>query len=121
MKSLKFKVLGKDWKAKFLKDKAFIKKFNKEDSATTVFKEKTAYFNLSDFSTETIGHELFHVLLEEAGYYSVRLDQDRFEELVCELFGKHGEELSGIKWKIYYHVVPVELPDLEPELFLEGT
>lgn len=121
MKAYHFKVLGKDWKAKFLKDKAFAKKHDKESSATVIHNEKTVYFNLGHFSDETVGHELFHIYLEEVGYYSVRLEQEKFEELVCELFGKHGDEMLKNKWNIYNYVKNDGKEFTQPQTELMGA
>ena len=112
MKSFKFKVLGKSWKAKFLKSRAFYKRFNEKDIAVCEPHEKVIYYNLDYFSEETVRHELTHAFFDEMGYNALELNKSDSEDFSCELVAKHSAEILKLAREVFEHVKdihPVEL------------
>ncbi len=104
MKQYKFKVLNKDWTAKFLKTKAFYKTFEEDCTASAEIEDRIVWFNLDKFNEEVVRHELTHAYLEEMAYNSLTLDKEQNEEFTCELVGKHGRDLVEIGLSIFNHV-----------------
>ncbi len=78
-------ILGHKWKARLLKGKW---PYHEQDLAIALPDKKEIHFR--SMSYETVVHELTHAYVEEICIGAVKLGSDQLEEIMCELFAKHG-------------------------------
>ncbi len=64
-----------------------------QDIALILPDKKELHFRSGPLSYETIVHELTHAYVEEICIGAVKLSAEQLEEIMCELFAKHGQTI----------------------------
>ena len=96
LSKLSILVKGRDWQFILLSDRVFDKMYNANDegnAAMTVQAKYEVHFRKSDWSPNTIKHEIGHILHFASLVGSSDLSVDDAIELMCEIIGEHTEEI----------------------------
>lgn len=93
-KKVKFNILGREWTAAVLPDKAYQKKHRQSDSWGITDGDKREIDILpKGLVRVTMIHELVHAYMFEMAMSSVDFDNDNLEEVFAELMAHRGEEI----------------------------
>lgn len=91
---LNFEVLGKAWTLRVLSEKYFKKKNGGGACAVTKVHKRRIELRPKFLDLETVLHELTHAYKYEMCLHStVSMQEDDWEEFVCELVAKRGREI----------------------------
>lgn len=85
------KIKGSEWHFYLEKAPTYIRKHGSDSGAITYLKEREVYFNKSEFDTNVVRHELFHIYVFESNTNSSPdFTRDDMEDLGAEIMGEHG-------------------------------
>lgn len=102
---MKIKILNKKWTVRFFGNKKWVKKFGKGFDGLTKFHKRAIYIRNRGDVKETTIHELIHAYLYEYGMWAAdMISKDAFEEVVAEMFSKHGDDILNLARKIQKNV-----------------
>jgi len=96
LSKISIQIKGRDWQFILLPDKLFDRMYNKEDegnAAMTLQAKYEVHFRKSDWSPNTIKHEIGHILHFASLVSSSDLSVEDAIELMCEIIGEHSEEI----------------------------
>lgn len=96
MKTIPFKILGKDWKLLLVAKKRFKNKGCSDTIAYTSGDDRKIFLGSQGKGIETIRHELVHAFLAELCLGSTDLDNDNLEEIYADFMAKRGRELLDL-------------------------
>jgi hypothetical protein len=94
--AIRFRIKGKPWRAVVLSDKTFHKHDQNSDALCELPPDRRILIRKSAVNYPTILHELCHAMKSECCTESSDLDPSQTEELMCEVFAEHGEELIAL-------------------------
>jgi len=85
-----------------LEEIAFLKKYDKHDSAATEMLEKKVYFRRKHFTKGIVAHELLHVYSFSCCLYSASdMSADDREEILAEVVELHLDRMIKLRNEIY--------------------
>lgn len=97
---MKIKVLGYPWTIKVLEKKAFKKRFGRAQAITDL--ETQEIFINSKFNhLRVIAHELCHAFFHYCCQEELELDNNKWEEVLCDFVSLHGEEVNKLAKNIW--------------------
>lgn len=99
MRSFKVKVMGENWSVFLLKPERFKEIFDEDIKAVTCWDysgNKGIFFqNDKDcLGREIVMHEVVHAYLYYTCTEHADLTKDSFEEVACDLFARHGSNIT---------------------------
>jgi hypothetical protein len=104
-KRIEFDVKGRKWAFSLAIDSSYKRKWGSDSCAITIFEDHEVYFRKSEFTPNTVRHEVFHVYVYESLTNSADLSGDQMEELCAEIMGEHGVEICSLSDIIYHKLL----------------
>lgn len=101
-----FKVLGQTWKAAVYSHKAYAKKNGRDSLAICTPKLREIDFHADHIEMKVIRHELFHAYLYEHYPVEMQLSMMQYEEMCCEIFGRHGHKMNAQAQRLFAKLKP---------------
>lgn len=84
-------IKGSEWHFYLESHSTYIRKHGSDSGAITYIKEREVYFNKSEFDTNCVRHELFHIYIAESNTNSSPdFTKDDMEDLAAEIIGEFG-------------------------------
>ena len=84
-------IKGSEWHFYLESPTTYIRKHGSDSDAITYTKEREVYFNRSEFDTNCVRHELFHIYIVESNTNSSPdFTKDDMEDLAAEIIGEFG-------------------------------
>jgi hypothetical protein len=87
---MKINILGTEWKIKVLADSTFRRKHGNYCAGVTIPEDRIIEIRKSDFTFETIAHEVCHAYMTNLTLIELNPNPDQIEEFVCEIVAKHS-------------------------------
>lgn len=98
---IEIEILGSRWKVYIQEEELYVRDWGDADAAHTLPGSREIWFNEEELTRETVTHELAHAYYAETCVESASLTPIQVEEVLCEMFGKHGNKLLTISRKLY--------------------
>lgn len=89
------------WTVYLLSEEKYIADWSDSDAAHTIPSTHEIYFNEGELSRDTVVHELVHAFYAELCTSSASLTGDQVEEVMADLFGKHGDKILRLGRKLF--------------------
>lgn len=87
-------IKGAEWHFYLESAASYKRKHGSDSDAITYIKEREVYFNRSDFDTNVVRHELFHIYVAESNTNSSPdFTKDDMEDLGAEIVGEFGPQI----------------------------
>lgn len=103
MKPYTATIKGAPWTITKLSTKAYTKKHGSGSEGMCVRDEKLIDIDTRWFTVATSIHEITHAFVSECYGHMIDLTADQTEELMCEIFSHHGEEILSYANKVVAH------------------
>lgn len=98
-KHLSIQIKGIEWKVYFQQDSTF-QKSHGDCEAITYPDDREMYFNMRNFYSGYVAHELVHSFVASTNTEHSSLDKDQAEELICALYQHHHLEFNKLIFEI---------------------
>jgi hypothetical protein len=95
------KIFDRKWKVRVLDNDAFTKIHGNDAAGLTIFANKEIVINASDFTLETVKHELWHAYYASLCVSSANLDPAQVEEVSAELHAVYTDNMNTHAAYIY--------------------
>lgn len=89
-------IRGVTWTVRLYNPRSYVKINGDDSRAITHLAEREIHCRQDYLDLVTLRHEVIHALIDSSHHISSDLDQDKFEEMVCEIVSEHYYDIG--KW-----------------------
>lgn len=89
------KIFDRKWKVRVLDNDEFTRIYGDDAAGLTIFANKEIIINASDFTLETVRHEVWHAYYASLCTSSSSLDPNQVEEVSAELHAVYCENMEA--------------------------
>lgn len=100
-RTIHIKIRDVQWTAVVYTPKTYIKKFGADSRAICEFEKKKMSFRKDKLDFQTVIHEIVHALVDTSHTHSAELNNDQFEEVICDLVGEHIFDIFRWSLEVY--------------------